>query len=62
MEVKTPKNAIVKFNNGSGALLCNKCRIVIAYGFNHEDIIHHCDFCRTAFPTLNRKIQENIEQ
>jgi predicted Zn-dependent protease with MMP-like domain len=40
------KFAEVKFNNGRGALLCNKCRIIIDYGFDHEDTLHLCDKCK----------------
>lgn len=40
-----PTRAIVKFNNGNGALLCNDCHIIIAYGFDHEDKEHYCDKC-----------------
>jgi hypothetical protein len=37
--------AIVKWNGGVGALLCNTCRTIIAHGFDHEDKVHHCDKC-----------------
>ena len=37
------KYAIVKFNSGVGALLCNNCSEIIAYGFDHEDKRHYCD-------------------
>ena len=38
--------ALVKFNGGRGALLCNSCRTIIAYGFDHEDRLHYCEpFC-----------------
>jgi hypothetical protein len=43
--VKDYKHAIVKFNAGNGALLCNGCKIVIATGFAHEDREHYCDAC-----------------
>lgn len=39
------KFADVRFNNGNGALLCNRCRIIIAYGFDHEDEFHFCEEC-----------------
>lgn len=39
------KHAIVKFNNGHGALLCNVCHVIIATGFDHEDRVHLCDKC-----------------
>lgn len=37
--------ALVKFNNGNGALLCNGCRVIIATGFDHEDKKHYCKEC-----------------
>lgn len=37
--------AEVKFNNGNGALLCNRCSNIIAYGFDHEDKFHFCEKC-----------------
>lgn len=41
---------IVKFNNGNGALLCNNCKMIIAYGFDHEDKHHFCnDECQKHF-------------
>lgn len=42
--------AVVKFNGGNGALLCNRCGRIIAYGFEHEDVEHVCDDCRTGKP------------
>lgn len=38
--------AIIKFNSGVGALLCNKCSTIISTGFEHEDKIHLCDKCK----------------
>jgi hypothetical protein len=51
--LRTPKRrylrAIVKFNNANGALLCNRCRIIMATGFEHADTEHYCcDECRLA--------------
>lgn len=40
------KYADVRFNNGNGALLCNRCSIIIDYGFKHEDKEHYCDKCK----------------
>ena len=37
------KHAVVKFNSGMGALLCNNCSIILATGFDHEDKEHFCD-------------------
>jgi hypothetical protein len=39
------KQAVVKFNNGKGALLCNRCRTILATGFEHEDREHFCVRC-----------------
>jgi len=39
------KYANVKFNNGSGALLCDGCSVIIAYGHDHEDKLHFCTDC-----------------
>lgn len=44
--IKVFKKAIVKFNGGKGALLCNKCSVIIAYGFDHKDEEHFCAECR----------------
>jgi hypothetical protein len=42
------KRAIVKFNGGRGALLCNRCRTIIRSGTDHEDIEHYCAECHHA--------------
>lgn len=39
------EHAIVKFNNGYGALLCNKCRVILKTGTKHEDKVHLCERC-----------------
>ena len=52
------KLANVKFNNGNGALLCNGCRFILAYGFDHEDKEHFCEVCK---PTPGRPL-ENIDE
>lgn len=39
------ERAIVKWNGGRGALLCNRCGIIVAEGFEHEDIEHFCAAC-----------------
>jgi hypothetical protein len=38
-------HAEVKFNGGTGALLCNGCSVVLEYGFNHKDCEHYCEDC-----------------
>ena len=40
-----PKVAKIKFNGGVGALLCNKCDVIIATGTKHEDREHYCMKC-----------------
>jgi hypothetical protein len=39
------RHAIVKFNGGRGALLCNQCSIILAYGVRHKDVKHYCKDC-----------------
>ncbi len=39
------RTAIVKWNGGRGALLCNRCRTIIREGFEHADIEHFCADC-----------------
>ena len=39
------KRAIVKFNGGRGALLCNGCGIIIATGPVHVDCEYFCVEC-----------------
>ena len=45
--MKEYRNADVKYNNGNGALLCNRCSVIISYGFEHVDDYH---FCKECFP------------
>ena len=52
--MKVYKRAIVKFNNGNGALLCNRCGIIMAIGFEHEDVEHLCDNCQAGKPPPDR--------
>ena len=40
------RHALVKWNGGRGALLCNRCEVIIAEGFDHEDVEHLCTACR----------------
>lgn len=53
---KRYEHADVRFNNGNGALLCNKCSIIIDYGFDHEDTEHYCSKC--ALDKLAEQAQE----
>jgi hypothetical protein len=39
------KIAIVKFNSGMGAVLCNNCRTIVKTGFRVEDKEHLCTKC-----------------
>ena len=41
------KRAIVKFNGGRGALLCNRCLTIVATGTEHEDVEDYCAECRS---------------
>lgn len=43
--MKKYQHAVVKFNSGTGALLCNGCSIILAYGFRHRDVEHYCKDC-----------------
>ena len=54
------EHAEVKFNNGDGALLCNGCRVIIAYGHDHEDKEHYCEKCesRKALDELAKQAQD----
>jgi len=42
------RHALVKFNGGKGALLCNNCKVIIADGFDHEDRDHYCNMCMSS--------------
>ena len=44
--IRVYKRAILKFNNGNGALLCNQCRTIVAEGYEHTDVEHYCNDCR----------------
>lgn len=57
------KLADIRFNSGVGALLCNRCSIIIAYGFVHEDKYHFCEACEPhaqewALDELSKQTQE----
>ena len=46
--MRVPKHAIVKFNGGRGALLCNKCNHIIREDFDPmtiEDREYICERC-----------------
>jgi len=50
------KYAIVKLNNGRGALLCNGCRVILKTGFYHPDIKHYCDDCKLEKEIFKNRI------
>jgi hypothetical protein len=54
------ENAIVKFNGGRGALLCNWCRRVITTGIKHEDVWHSCDTCEQQLYDYTKKPSDGI--
>lgn len=61
MKTKPYKLADVKFNSGDGALLCNRCSIIIEYGFDHEDKFHFCEECEPHKQewALDEKVKRN---
>ena len=48
---------IIKYNNGYGAILCNKCRIIIKENLSHDEIQGKTDllYCQTC----ERKLKLN---
>ena len=48
--MKIPKYAIIKFNGGRGALLCNKCNIIIRADFDPMDIEDRQYLCKDCQP------------
>lgn len=46
---------IYKFNNGNGAMLCNKCRTIISTGPKTDKL--HCDKCKSEL--LNKVYNQN---
>lgn len=46
----TENIAIVTFNNGNGALLCNSCEEIIEEGFDHDMYVeHYCTKCSKEY-------------
>ena len=45
---------IIKFNNGRGAILCNKCRVIIKEDLNKEEYEGKTDllFCKECYNEL----------
>ena len=56
------KDAIVKFNDGEGALLCNECNVIIATGTMHEDKKHVCDACREKALDKLAELSQEMEK
>lgn len=56
--MKEYRNADVRYNNGNGALLCNRCSVILAYGFEHVDDYH---FCKECFPHWEEWMDEEEE-
>lgn len=42
----SPKQAIIKFNGGRGALLCNYCHTILRQDFNPREIVDKQYFCK----------------
>ena len=42
------RRAIVKYNGGEGALLCNGCLLVLNTGCQHEDKEYYCPQCEAS--------------
>jgi exosome complex RNA-binding protein Csl4 len=57
--MKEYKHAQVKFNGGTGALLCNQCSIILAYGVRHKDVEHYCKECESIY---KRKVSDDSLQ
>lgn len=55
--------AIVKFNGGRGALLCNGCATILGTGFDHEDKEHFCPICMldNVFKEANERRKTNTD-
>ena len=51
------KVAQVKFNGGRGALICDGCSAIIAYGFEHEDRKHYCPMCMSSKCTTEQEMK-----
>jgi hypothetical protein len=48
---------IHKFNNGNGAMLCNKCRTIISIGPKTEELL--CNNCKKNFKQIKLNIYGN---
>jgi hypothetical protein len=59
--IQNYRNAIVKWNGGRGALLCNRCRTIISEGFEHADVEHVCNDCSVVSGASHFR-QENSDE
>jgi len=46
-----PKKAQIKFNGGRGALLCERCNVIIREDFDPKDIEDKYYYCEKHKPT-----------
>ena len=54
---KMAEHAIIKFNNGHGAVLCNQCQIILKQGTDHADCLHFCnDACVSKYASNSKPI------
>ena len=58
---KRYEHADVRFNNGNGALLCNRCSIIVDYGFEHEDRFHFCEKCEPQAYNFVKNLEKEQE-
>lgn len=48
---------IHKYNNGNGAMICNKCRTIISTGPKTDEVL--CKKCKENYD-IKRKVNERI--
>ena len=54
------EKAMVKLNGGEGALLCNRCSIIVSTGkADYRDIEHYCEDC---YNKVNQKVEHLQKQ
>jgi hypothetical protein len=41
----------LKFNHGQGALLCPRCRVIVAWGWEHAGKAYDCTNCEDVVVT-----------
>lgn len=61
-KIKKPKyKPIIKFNGGYGAILCNKCRIIIKDGLSPEEFLGKTDLIlcnKCALEIVNKEYKK----